>query len=251
MAAMERNSDIINMQCYAPLFVNVNPGARQWRPNIIGYDALSAYGSPAITPSKCSAETWAKRISSATLNGVQMPVPVTQDSKSGTIFVKLVNRQNTPQTLRLDLNGARSVASSGTATILAADPLATNSMDELTEVIPVTRPITGVGPTFTQILEPNSITVLQLKAAVAPLGSRPASNVNPQTRPMSCPLRTPPLPRQPLRRPRHKTLATSRRLKKRSKANFSSAPCWADRLARQGGGARNCHKTLQRLYHRK
>ena len=26
--------------------VNVNPGARQWRPDLIGYDALSAYGSP-------------------------------------------------------------------------------------------------------------------------------------------------------------------------------------------------------------
>ena len=46
MAAMERNSDLILMQCYAPLFVNVNPGARQWRPDLIGYDALSAYGSP-------------------------------------------------------------------------------------------------------------------------------------------------------------------------------------------------------------
>jgi len=32
MAAMERNADIILMQCYAPLFVNVNSGARQWRP---------------------------------------------------------------------------------------------------------------------------------------------------------------------------------------------------------------------------
>jgi hypothetical protein len=46
MAAMERNSDLIKMQCYAPMFVNVNPGARQWRPNLIGYDAISAYGSP-------------------------------------------------------------------------------------------------------------------------------------------------------------------------------------------------------------
>ena len=46
MAAMERNSDLIKMQCYAPLFVNVNPGARQWRPDLIGYDAISAYGSP-------------------------------------------------------------------------------------------------------------------------------------------------------------------------------------------------------------
>src|SRR5206468_3174992 len=46
MAAMERNSDLILMQCYAPLLVNVSPGARQWRPDLIGYDALSAYGSP-------------------------------------------------------------------------------------------------------------------------------------------------------------------------------------------------------------
>src|SRR5207244_7460134 len=29
MAAMERNSDLIKMQCYAPLLVNVNPGGRQ------------------------------------------------------------------------------------------------------------------------------------------------------------------------------------------------------------------------------
>ncbi len=183
MAAMERNSDLVTMQCYAPMFVNVNPGGRQWRPNLIGYDALRAYGSPSYHAIQMFGSKVGDRILSATLNGVQMPVSVTQDSKSGTIFVKLVNRQNTPQTLRLDLNGARSVASSGIATILAADPLATNSMDELTEVIPVTRPISGVGPTFTQILEPNSITVLQLKAAVAPLGSRPASNVNPQNAP--------------------------------------------------------------------
>ena len=46
MAAMERNSDLIKMNCYAPMFVNVNPGARQWWPDLIGYDGLSAYGLP-------------------------------------------------------------------------------------------------------------------------------------------------------------------------------------------------------------
>src|SRR5262249_43792385 len=35
MAAMERNADLIKMQCYAPLLVNVNQGARQWRPDLI------------------------------------------------------------------------------------------------------------------------------------------------------------------------------------------------------------------------
>ncbi|HWA88290.1 MAG TPA: alpha-L-arabinofuranosidase C-terminal domain-containing protein [Opitutus sp.] len=51
---LERNSDDVLMECYAPLFVNVNPAdpakgyprAWQWNTNLIGYDALHAFGSP-------------------------------------------------------------------------------------------------------------------------------------------------------------------------------------------------------------
>ncbi|MEO7534407.1 MAG: alpha-L-arabinofuranosidase C-terminal domain-containing protein, partial [Ferruginibacter sp.] len=45
MTGMERNSDLIIMSCYAPLFVNVNkatataPKAWQWDSDLIGYDA--------------------------------------------------------------------------------------------------------------------------------------------------------------------------------------------------------------------
>ena len=46
MTGMERNSDMVIMSCYAPLFVNVNPGAMQWASDLIGYDALTSYGSP-------------------------------------------------------------------------------------------------------------------------------------------------------------------------------------------------------------
>ncbi len=46
MTGMERNSDIVVLESYAPLLVNVNPGARQWGTNLIGYDALSSFGSP-------------------------------------------------------------------------------------------------------------------------------------------------------------------------------------------------------------
>src|SRR6185437_13771753 len=42
---LEKNSDIIPMECYAPLLVNVNPGAAQWPTNLIGYDALHSFGS--------------------------------------------------------------------------------------------------------------------------------------------------------------------------------------------------------------
>jgi hypothetical protein len=46
MTGMERNSDLIVMASYAPLFVNVNPGGMQWESDLIGYDTMSSYGSP-------------------------------------------------------------------------------------------------------------------------------------------------------------------------------------------------------------
>lgn len=46
MTGLERNSDLVAMQCYAPLLVNVNPGGRQWAVNLIGYDALNSFVSP-------------------------------------------------------------------------------------------------------------------------------------------------------------------------------------------------------------
>jgi len=46
LTGLERNSDLVVMEAYAPLLVNVNPGARQWGTNLIGYDAMTSYGSP-------------------------------------------------------------------------------------------------------------------------------------------------------------------------------------------------------------
>jgi len=46
MTGMERNADVVALESYAPLLVNVNPGARQWGTNLIGYDALNSFGSP-------------------------------------------------------------------------------------------------------------------------------------------------------------------------------------------------------------
>ncbi|MFT3782808.1 MAG: alpha-L-arabinofuranosidase C-terminal domain-containing protein [Nibricoccus sp.] len=54
LMGLERNSDDVVMQCYAPLLANVNhenpakgnPRGWQWATNLIGYDALSAFGSP-------------------------------------------------------------------------------------------------------------------------------------------------------------------------------------------------------------
>src|SRR5206468_3942192 len=97
MAAMERNSDIITMQCYAPLFANVNPGAYQWRPNMIGYDALSAFGSPSYYAFQMFSRNVGDEILPVTPSETSIQGCATRDSKTGEIIVKLVNPELTPQ----------------------------------------------------------------------------------------------------------------------------------------------------------
>jgi len=46
MVGLERNADVVTLSTYAPLLVNVNPGAAQWGTNLIGYDALNSFASP-------------------------------------------------------------------------------------------------------------------------------------------------------------------------------------------------------------
>jgi alpha-L-arabinofuranosidase len=46
LSGLQRNSDVVVMECYAPLLVNVNPGASQWGTNLIGYNAVKGFGSP-------------------------------------------------------------------------------------------------------------------------------------------------------------------------------------------------------------
>ena len=74
MTAMERNSDLVKMQCYAPLLVNVNPGARQWRPDLIGYDTLHCYGSPSYYAFKMFSRNVGDEILKASLDDATAPL---------------------------------------------------------------------------------------------------------------------------------------------------------------------------------
>ncbi len=117
MAAMERNSDLIKMQCYAPLLVNVNPGGRQWRPDLIGYDAISAYGSPSYYAIRMFSRNVGDEILSTTSAETSVQGCATRDSQTGEIFLKLVNPQTNSVPLNIEINGVASVVSKASATI--------------------------------------------------------------------------------------------------------------------------------------
>jgi alpha-L-arabinofuranosidase len=162
MTEMEKNSDIVIMNCYAPLLVNVSPGARQWRPNLIGYDALRVYGSPSYHAIKLFSTHLGDEILKAAAADTDVLVSVTRDSASGTIYVKLVNPGDTGAPVQIDVNGAKSLAPAATALTIAADPQATNSIDAPEKVVPVTSKVSGVKSGFTYTVPAHAIVVLEL-----------------------------------------------------------------------------------------
>jgi alpha-L-arabinofuranosidase len=54
MTGMERNSDVVVMASYAPLFVNVNH--KRWNPDLINFDSARAYGLPSYYVQKMFSE---------------------------------------------------------------------------------------------------------------------------------------------------------------------------------------------------
>jgi alpha-N-arabinofuranosidase len=163
MAAMERHSDIILMQCYAPLLVNVNPGARQWRPDLIGYDALSAYGSPSYYALQMFSRNLGDEILPVTSAETAVQGSATRNTKTGELYIKLVNPQSTAESLGLEIKGVASLATKGGVITLAAEPADTNSIDQPRNVVPKTTVVRNLKPAFTYTLPPHSIVILKLK----------------------------------------------------------------------------------------
>jgi alpha-N-arabinofuranosidase len=163
MTQMEKNSDIVVMNCYAPMFVNVNPGARQWRPNLIGYDGQRVYGSPSYYAIKMFSTNLGDEILKTTATDIEVLTSVTRDSKSGTIYAKLVNASDADAPIQIILTGTGALAPTATALTLSADPQATNTIDTPERVVPVKSTVTGVKSGFTYTVPKHGIVVLTMR----------------------------------------------------------------------------------------
>ena len=168
MTQMEKNSDIVVMNCYAPMFVNVNPGARQWRPNLIGYDGLRVYGSPSYYAIKLFSTNLGDEILKTTAADTEVLTSVTRDSKSGTIYAKLVNASDADAPVQIAVTGAGSLASTATALTLSGDAQATNAIDTPDRVVPVTSTVSGVKSGFTYTVPKHGIVVLTMRTPLTP-----------------------------------------------------------------------------------
>ncbi len=165
MTGMERNADLIIMASYAPLLVNVNPDGMQWATDLIGYNALSSYGSPSywaqvLFGANLGTEAVAAKLANA---NPRVYASATRDEKQRKLFVKVVNASSEEAVLNIALNGVANVGRDATLiTLSGKTPNATNSITHPDAVIPVERRIEIAGPKFKQSFAPYSINVLEL-----------------------------------------------------------------------------------------
>jgi alpha-N-arabinofuranosidase len=168
MTSMERNSDLIVMHCYAPLFVNVNPGGMQWKTDLIGYDNLESYGSPAYYAQVIFANHIGNVTPKSTIQvagNLLLPYSVTRETSTGKMFLKVVNPAELARTVRIEMKGAKKVHAVGKAvTLRAAGPAETNSITEPEKIVPRTEPLNNLAPNFSYTFPAWSITVLELTA---------------------------------------------------------------------------------------
>ncbi len=191
MTGMERNSDIVLMHCYAPLLVNVSRlegqgRSMQWSSDLIGYDALTSYGSPAYyaqvmfsslhgdeilatdsqhIPSRAWQRPGRRGGAPAAAQQIrEVFFDATREARSGIIYLKVVNTAGSARKIQVQISGALKIESDGEAVTLAARGLnETNSLEQPRKVVPVAAKVSGLGAEFTREFPAYSITVLEVK----------------------------------------------------------------------------------------
>jgi alpha-N-arabinofuranosidase len=191
MTGMERNSDIVLMHCYAPVFVNVSQitgqnRSMQWPTDLIGYDALTSYGSPAYHAQEMFSTMHGDEILATDSGNIptrewlrrgrggpaappqqirEVFFDATHDRRKGILFLKVVNAAGTARRIRVQIDGASKIKPEGEAVVLAAASLNdTNTIEEPKKVAPRTEMVNGLGASFTREFPAYSVTVLKVSA---------------------------------------------------------------------------------------
>jgi alpha-L-arabinofuranosidase len=164
LTGLERNSDLVVMAAYAPLFVNVNPGGMQWSTDLIGYDALTSYGSPAYYAQVMFGSCLGDQTMQSDLSGAGdkffYSVTATKGSKA---CVKMVNAASTPQPLTITLTGLGATGRSAQLDTMKGNTIwATNSITNPTRIVPVRSKLTVKGERLEHVLPPYSIQVMEI-----------------------------------------------------------------------------------------
>jgi alpha-N-arabinofuranosidase len=139
MTGLERNSDMIVMASYAPLLVNVDSGGMQWETDLIGYNAMKSYGSPAYYAQVLFASYLGDHTLGSKLEGAgpKLFYSITGSAAKKKLYLKLVNASSDTQPVDIDLKGTKVAATAKLVGLQAHDTQETNSIDSPGRIVPV------------------------------------------------------------------------------------------------------------------
>ena len=88
----------------------------------------------------------------------------TKNSKTGTVYLKVVNTSEKMQTVNIDLKGKIKVMQTGlSVTLKSDDPLNTNSITDPEKVVPIKETVKKIKKNFNYTFPAYSISVLQVE----------------------------------------------------------------------------------------
>ncbi len=163
MTGMERNSDVVVMSAYAPLFVNVNPGGMQWSSDLIGYDTLNSYGSPSYYAQVMFASCLGDHTVESSVSGAGDRFFYSVTASPDKLCLKLVNASSAGQPVALALNGLG--AGPHTAridTLKANSTWATNTITHPERIVPVKSTASITGGRVQHVMPAYTIQVVQI-----------------------------------------------------------------------------------------
>jgi alpha-L-arabinofuranosidase len=165
MTGLERNSDIVAMACYAPLFANWNN--QSWSPDLIYFNGTQVYGTPSYYVQQMFSLNRGNVVlpTSVAVSGNPLYVSSSLVNSSGQIIVKTVNFNNSPMSTTFNVNGVAAIASSATVIQLSGNAGDTNSFAAPTYISPVTNVINNAGTNFSVLLPANSLSIFKLQGS--------------------------------------------------------------------------------------
>ena len=161
MTGLEKNGDVVEMACYAPLFAHVK--LNQWVPDLIFYSNDSIFGS---------VNYYVQQLFSVNAGRISLPAELTgipegsvfesaSVDENGDLILKLVNVTGEEKTMQISVDGAEQFETQAEVTVLCgADAKAANSMENRA-VVPV-QDTMQAGESFEYTLSPYSLTVIGL-----------------------------------------------------------------------------------------
>ncbi|XP_028761340.1 alpha-L-arabinofuranosidase 1 [Neltuma alba] len=173
LVGLEKNSDIVHMISYAPLFVNANN--RRWNPDAIVFNSFQSYGTPSYWVQKFFSESSGATLLNSSLQTTSFSLVASaiswQDSadKKNYIRIKVVNFGSTGVNLEISVNGLDQYSaelSGATKTVLtSAKVMDENSFSQPKKVAPMQSALQTAGKDINVALPPYSFSSFDILKA--------------------------------------------------------------------------------------